>query len=75
MYKNICTYIEGLQHSESCVEGVLEEKRDRQSRLLRELTSRESKSRRAPGQCLHCSTGLQACSLTMENWEKRGNSE
>lgn len=75
MYKNICTYIEGLQHSESCVEGVLEEKRDRQSRLLRELTSRESKTQRALGQCLHCSSGLQACSLTMENWEKRGNSE
>ena len=44
-YKNICTYIEGLQHLESFVEGVLEEKRDRESRLLRELTSRESKTR------------------------------
>lgn len=50
-------------------------KTDIQYRLLRELTSRQSKTWRAPSKYLYCSSGLQTCSLAMENWEKQGNSE
>ena len=73
-YKNIHTYIEELHFRIMCW-GDAGRKRDIQYRLLRELTSRQSKTWRAPSKYLYCSSGLQTCSLAMENWEKQGNSE